>query len=308
LLDRTMWTDKVNTAGQVLTPWTGPPLVGVEGTRLDTWGTSTAEITFAGETFRFPVLVASSLTTDAILGMDFLDDNKCTLEMATKVLRFPNRGISVSLRDSSLEPHIIQARVTLEETLSIPPFSEMEVMARVNGEVHEGTWLLEECKSRNLPVRVARALVNPVATTVPVRLLNLSSDMTVVFKGTKVATVEEYNTVPIGAMNVTTAGEEKKRPMVTESKRQMLKEMAEMSADDLSRDQKLVLEYADIFAEDGELGRTNKMKHLINAGDARPIQQPVRRLPLCQRQEMQKLLTCSQRMRYNSRRAHGHLR
>jgi len=59
--------------------------------------------------------------------------------------------------------------------------------------------------------------------------------------------------------------------MVTESKRQMLKEMAEMSADDLSRDQKLVLEYADIFAEDGELGRTNKMKHLINTGDARPI-------------------------------------
>ena len=74
--------------------------------------------------------------------------------------------------------------------MSIPPFSEMEVMARVNGEVHEGTWLLEECKSRNLPVRVVRALVNPVATTVPDRLLNLSSDMTVVFKGTKVATVE----------------------------------------------------------------------------------------------------------------------
>jgi len=62
--------------------------------------------------------------------------------------------------------------------------------------------------------------------------------MTVVFKGNKVATVQEYNTVLIGAMNMTTAGEEKKRPMVTESKRQMLKEMAEKSADDLSRDQK----------------------------------------------------------------------
>jgi len=86
----------------VLTPWTGPPLVGVEGTRLNTWGTSKAEITFAGETFRFPVLVASSLTIDSILGMDFLDDNKCTLEMATKVLCFPDRGISVSLRDYSL--------------------------------------------------------------------------------------------------------------------------------------------------------------------------------------------------------------
>ena len=294
LLDKTLW-DKVNTAGQVLTPWTGPPLVGVEGTRLETWGASTAEISFAGETFRFPVLVASSLTADAILGLDFLDKNRCTLEMANKVLRFPDRGISVSLQDSSLEPHIVQARVTLEETLRIPPFSEMEVMAKVDGEIHEGTWLLEECKSRNLPVRVARALVSPVTTTVPVRLLNLSSETTVVFKGTKVATVEEYDTVPIGATNWTTTAEGRKRPVVSESKRQMLEKMAEKCADDLNDGQReqfsqLLLEYADIFAEDGELGRTNKIKHSIHTGDAQPIRQRVRRIPLCQRQEMQKLL------------------
>ena len=108
LLDKTLW-DKVNTTGQVLSTWTGPPLVGVEGTRLETWGTATAEIAFAGETFQFPVLVASSLTADAILGMDFLDANKCTLEMANKVLRFPNRGVSISLQDPSSQPHIIQA-------------------------------------------------------------------------------------------------------------------------------------------------------------------------------------------------------
>ena len=41
--------------------------------------------------------------------------------------------------------------------------------------------------------------------------------------------------VPIGAMNVTTAGEEKKRPMVTESKRQMLKEMAEKTSAETKR-------------------------------------------------------------------------
>ena len=103
----------------------------MDGTRLETWGTATAEIVFAGETFHHPVLVASGLTADAILGMDFLEDNKCTLEMANKVLRFPHRGVSITLQDSSAEPHIVQARVTLEETLSVPPFSEIEVMARV---------------------------------------------------------------------------------------------------------------------------------------------------------------------------------
>ena len=68
-----------------------------ESTRLETWGTATIEITFSGEMFKFPVLVASSLTADAILGMDFLDENECTLEMANKVLRFPNKGVSISL-------------------------------------------------------------------------------------------------------------------------------------------------------------------------------------------------------------------
>ena len=73
----------------------------------------------------------------------------------------------------------------------MPPFSEMEVMAKVSEGLHQRTWLLEECKLKNLPVRVASALINPVNTTVPVRLLNLSSDTTTAFKGTKVATAEE---------------------------------------------------------------------------------------------------------------------
>ena len=115
------------------------------------WGTATTEIAFAGETFQFPVLVASSLTADAILDMDFLDANECMLEMANKILSFPNREVSISLQDPSSQPHIIQARVTLEETLSIPPFSVMEVMAKVSEGLHQGTWLLE-CKSKNLPV------------------------------------------------------------------------------------------------------------------------------------------------------------
>ena len=53
----------------------------------------------------------------------------------------------------------------------------------------------------------------------------------------------------------------------------------------------LVFEFADIFTDDGELGRTNKIKHSIHTGDAQPIRQPVQRVSLCQRQKMQDLLT-----------------
>lgn len=52
-----------------------------------------------------------------------------------------------------------------------------------------------------------------------------------------------------------------------------------------------MLEFVDVFAEDGKLGRTSKIKHFIHTGEAQPIRQPVRKVSLCQRQEMQDLLT-----------------
>ena len=292
LLDKMLW-DRVNVTGQALSSWTGPPLVGVEGTKLDTWGTTTVEISFAGEVFRFPVLVVSSLTSSAILGLDFLEANRCVLEMTSKTLRFPDREISVGFQETSPEPHILQARVTLGETLRIPPFSEMEVMAKVRSDIGEGTWLLEECASKSLPIHVARAVVNPKSSTVPVRLLNLSSATATVFKDTKVAIVEKCEMSPISVVNADTA--EERTPQPQESKTRLPEEMAEKCAGDLTPHQRdefmrLVWEYRDVFAEDGVIGRTNKVKHSIATGDARPIRQPARRIPLCQRQEVQDLL------------------
>ena len=107
-------------------------------------------------------------------------------------------------------------------------------------------------------MRVACALVNPVTTTVPVRLLNLSSNTAIVFKGTKLATVEECNTTPIiRAMSINATTE--KVPRISKSKRQVLEKMVDRCVVDLERDNKeqftqLVFEFADIFAEDGELG------------------------------------------------------
>ena len=49
--------------------------------------------------------------------------------------------------------------------------------------------------------------------------------------------------------------------------------------------------YKDIFAQNKtDFGRTNKIKHSINTGDAAPIRQPVRRVPPARREELKKLL------------------
>ena len=290
VLDKELW-DKVNTRNHPLEPWTGRRLVGVEGTPLQVCGVSTVELTFAGEVFCCPVLVAGSLTSDAILGLDFLEANRCMLDMAEQKLCFPDREVSVSLQDSSPDPDLIQARVTLQETVRIPPFSVKETLAKVNGRVRGHTWLLQECKSKQLPVKVANGLVSTTRTQVPVRLLNPSPDVRVVYKGTKVATMEEIEETPPALVQAV----QTEVTEVSYARRQTLNKMVESCASDLTEVEKerflqLLLEYADIFAEDGELGRTDKIKHNIDTGNAQPIRQPVRRLPVCQKGELKSLL------------------
>jgi len=53
----------------------------------------------------------------------------------------------------------------------------------------------------------------------------------------------------------------------------------------------VLLNYAEVFADDsGDLGKTDKLHHAINTGNALPIWQPARRIPAAQREEVQKLL------------------
>ena len=46
----------------------------------------------------------------------------------------------------------------------------------------------------------------------------------------------------------------------------------------------LFVDFADIFAvTPDDLGRTNKLQHHIDTGNARPIKQPIRRIPPAKR-------------------------
>ena len=146
---------------------------------------------------------------------------------------FPEHGITVSLCDSfSSEDDLVQARVTLDETLTIPPFSMLETIAHIHGKVRGQAGLLQECKTKQLPVRIANGLVCTSSSQVPVRLLNPSSDCVVIYRGTKIATVEEVEPKPSAAIS---AVQEKD---VSRRKRQALNEMVMECASDLLVEQK----------------------------------------------------------------------
>ena len=72
--------------GKLLRPSDGSPLVGVAGNPLEVWSSVIVEVEIAGETFHTRMVVASALTAEAILGVDFLESHNCTLEIGKRVL------------------------------------------------------------------------------------------------------------------------------------------------------------------------------------------------------------------------------
>jgi len=82
LLSRDAWeqvSKGVSINASTLEPWTGPQLTGVEGSPIIIHGAAAIEITLAGEVLSADILVASGLSTQAILDLDFLQSAKCVI-------------------------------------------------------------------------------------------------------------------------------------------------------------------------------------------------------------------------------------
>ena len=235
------------------------------------------------------------IATEGVLGLDFLEWNRCTIDTGRRVLQCGDNSISMSC--SSTEPFSSQCAVLLSETIRIPSFSELEVMADTTGVMARGlghSYLLEPIASTKLPVQAAWALVAPSASRIPVQLLNPSTQPVTVHKGTKIAFLEEVVISPIldgGKTNVSSLSEnisQEKRDQLWKMVHDTESELTETEADKLSQ---LLCSYADVFADSpDELGCTVAAQHQIYTGDSRPIRQPPRRIPAVQREDVNQLL------------------
>ena len=151
LLPKDVW-DKTG-RGHQLTPWTGPRLVGVKGTPLKVHGAATMEITLAAKSFQVDFVGVAVLRTQSILGLDFMEDNHCVVNAGQKTLHL--RGLGVPIQTAPKMSCITEASVALCESIRVPAFSEVEVMAESSEVLSEGVWLLERLRGRDLPVLVA---------------------------------------------------------------------------------------------------------------------------------------------------------
>jgi len=132
-----------------LANWKGHKLVGVEGSAIPVLGVAqNLIINFAGVEVRRDFIVASALNSDAILGLDFLENNQCCVNTEQKVLHLKGRALPLN-RDlntsSGLE--LNEAKVVVQERVILPPQSVMEVIAKVEAPVAQCgcVLLIEDC-------------------------------------------------------------------------------------------------------------------------------------------------------------------
>ena len=96
LLRRDVW---MRTAAQSsdLKPWSGATLVSAGGTRLTIHGCACATLGLGGQEFQTEFVVVSPLTSEAILGIDFLQVQRAVIDLGCRMLHLRESGCDVSL-------------------------------------------------------------------------------------------------------------------------------------------------------------------------------------------------------------------
>ena len=180
-------------------------------------GTASVKISVGNLTICHNFVIADKITAEAILGMDCLEENKCVLDLF--------KG-DLSLKDQTkiqLQPHSVSqllgcAKVSIVETCDIPATSEVEVMARLSTEDNDHTWVVETTDS-SVPVRVARALVQPKHGLIPIRVINTNLIPVKVYKGSTVAHADTLDESAISIVSESAISEPSKlaSPNIPES-------------------------------------------------------------------------------------------
>ncbi len=234
-----------------------------------------------------------------ILGLDFLQPYGCQVNLKDGALILREEEIPLK-KPSSSKARAVCCKAVLMEGVTLPPLSETVVPVEVECPHTSSRWgILEPLEQRTAGypsdgLLVARALVDLHQEHIPLRLMNLSTEPRKIRRGTRMAQCESVCCVlPAPVENCAgSVGATKK----TEELPHHLRDLYDRSVTHLGPDEKrrvsqLLHEFPDVFsAGPHDLGCTDIVKHQIHTGDAAPIRQSPRRLPLAKKQEADAIL------------------
>ena len=211
--------------------------MGVDGSPLHVLGQVAVELQFGKKHFPTDVVVAETLSAEAILVLDFLVQMHAVIDLAKQKIVLPEGGGELSLEKVGSLVTTPCFPVCIPERIEVPPTSEVEVMATVVGDLHQDSPQLFEGSQKNrLPVMVARAIVKPEKGKFPIHLINPNSEPAKVYPRTTLGTLEQFYTVlsdmVVAGTDITT------EPGATSPVAELLDQIVERNCSELSGDEK----------------------------------------------------------------------
>ncbi|CAB4020150.1 Retrovirus-related Pol poly from transposon [Paramuricea clavata] len=187
-------------------------------------------------------------------------------------------------------------RIVVRRTVAVPAMSEAIIPGKLKKCGEQRTWaVLESVANSKRNLLVARTLVDLSADDLPIRVMNLTNGYISLKKGTEIATCE-----PVACVRNLEHQPSKEEDSATIHK----DKGGFVHLVDLYRRRKtfigeghktqlieLLKEFQDMFSSGSNyLGSTSITTHKIDVGEAIPVKQRPRRLPIKQREESNKLI------------------
>ena len=243
-------------------------------------------------------LWVADIHDQCILGLDFLQSHGCQVNLKDGALIIGEEKIPLKKPPAMHEATC--SRAVLMKGVCLPPLSEAVVPVRMDRAEVDCRWgLLEQntAPSSLDGVIVARTLVDLRGEQLPLRVMKLSYQPQIINKGTELACCSTITSVvtPKADTDREISGCTQRVETIEELpahlKELYSQNVAGVTETECQAVHKLLCEFSDVFSTSPhDLGCTDLVKYCINTGEAAPMRQPPRRLPLAKREEAARAL------------------
>ena len=300
--DRSMMSDSFarRVMGQnVIKPNHDYTMKGAGGEPLVTTGQIDTPFLIQRVQFAQTMLIVQGLVYQVVLGRDFCCHNGTVSDDQAGVLKIQHLQIPLPTYEE-LGPR--RSRVLTNSTIVIPPRSEVLVNVGVHpldnghGPAMGSPWegVMEPRTASALQEWMVPRTVAKVGTdkSMPLRILNVSVQEVTIPKETDLGTLFTISNKGDGLYEVMEDDEVSPKQQAHDAvdiAGQLGIHNTDLSEAGKCELKRLVETFSDIFSKnDSDIGRTSLMKHHIETGDAKPVKQRPRRIPLKLREEVEK--------------------
>ncbi|CAC5397200.1 unnamed protein product [Mytilus coruscus] len=230
----------------------------------------------------YQIFVVADIDIPVVLGYDFMYNKQCVIDVPNKNLLLNSQTV-----DCHLESQIPSLfKISIDKQVTIPPNSETIIHALPNEKLPYGTTMILDNTSqsfKNKGVLVAKSICTFKGDNLPLRVMNMTDLPQTLYKNTCAGTAETVCSENIlGNINAEPdlVLPEHMQVVIEKCKSNLKVDQCKIVVD-------LLTKYSGAFAmSKNDLGRTDIIQHKINSGDAHPIKQNPRRVPLAQRKEV----------------------